>query len=45
MGELLPADLQEVVDAISRFLDPVFAGSSTEATWDPESESWSRHPT
>lgn len=45
MGGLVPADLQEVVDAISRFLDPAFAGSSTEAIWDPENESWSGRPT
>jgi hypothetical protein len=45
IGELVPADLQEVVDAICRFLDPVLAGSSAEATWDPDSESWLGRPT
>ena len=45
LDAMVPANLQEVVDAISRFLDPVLAAPNAEAIWDPDDESWSGRPT
>ncbi len=41
LDALVPSDLQDVVGAIAGFLDPVLGGSTAEATWDPDRESWS----
>jgi len=42
MEDELPKELENVVDAVSAFIDPILSGSIVEGTWDPARREWGK---
>jgi hypothetical protein len=42
MGEFLPTDYSDAIDAVGAFADPLLNGALQTGTWEPTSAAWQR---